>query len=51
MGGFHIAICMLRTIYCVYSKTGFVQILAKAGLGRNGSLKRTLKGADVNEGI
>ena len=51
MGGFHITICMLCTIYCMYSKTGFVQILAKAGLGGIGSLKRTLKGGDVNEAI
>ena len=51
MGEFHIAICMLRTIYCVYSKIGFIQILAKAGLGGIGSLKRALKGADVSEGI
>ena len=51
MGGFHITICMLCTIYCIYSKTGFVQILAKAGLGGIGSLKRTLKGGDVNEAI
>ena len=31
MGGFHITICMLRTIYCIYSKIGLVQILAEAG--------------------
>ena len=42
---------MLRTICCIYSKIGFVQILAKAGLGGIGSLKRTLKGGDVNEAI
>ena len=51
MGGFRITICMLCTIYCIYSKIGFVQILAKAELGRIGSLKRTLKGGDVNEAI
>ena len=51
MGGFYFTICMLRTIYCIYSKIGFVQILAKAGLGGIRSLKRTLKGKDVNEAI
>ena len=50
MGGFCITICMLHTIYCLYTKTGFAQILAKAVLGV-GSLKRTLKGGDVNEEI
>ena len=49
MGGFHITICMLHTIYCIYSKIGFAQILVKAVLGVVGSLKRTLKGGDVNE--
>ena len=42
---------MLHTIYCIYSKIGFAQILAKAALGGVGSLKRTLKGGDVNEEI
>ena len=51
MGGFNITICMLHTIYRIYSKTGFVQISAKAGLGETGPLKRTLKGGDVNEAI
>ena len=51
MGGFHITICMLRTIYCIYSKIGFIQILGKAGLEGIGSLKRTLKSGDVNEAI
>ena len=51
IGGFHITICMLRTIYCIYSKIGFIQILAKAGLGGIGSLKRTLKGGDLNKAI
>ena len=51
MGGFHITVCMLRTIYCIYSKIGFVQILAKAWLGGIGSLNKTLKGGDINEAI
>ena len=51
MEGFHNKICMLRTIYCIFSKIGFVQVLAKAGLGRIGSLKRTLMGGDVNKAI
>ena len=37
MGGFHNKICMLHTIYCIYSKIGFIQILAKVGLGGIGS--------------
>ena len=51
MGGFHNKICMLHTIYCIYSKIGFIQIPAKVGLGGIRSWKRTLKGGDVNEAI
>ena len=39
MGGFHITICMLRTIYCIYPKIVFVQTLTTAELGGTGSLK------------
>ena len=51
MGGFHITICMLRTIYSLFNKAGFIQVLSAAGLGGLGSVKKALKGGDVNEGI
>ena len=31
MGGFHVTICMLRTIYSLFQRVGFVQVLS-AGL-------------------
>ena len=51
MGGFHIMICMLRTIYSLYQRSGLVQILSTAGLGGLGTIKKALKGGDVNEAI
>ena len=51
MGGFHIMICMLRTIYSLFSKVGFTQVLSAAGLGGLGTVKKSLKGGNVNEGI
>ena len=33
MGGFHIGICMLRTIYEQFNKCGIVELLSGAGLG------------------
>ena len=51
MGGFHIVICMLRTIYSFYQNSGLVQILSTAGLGGLGTIKKALKGGDVNEAI
>ena len=51
MGGFHITICMLRTIYSLFQNIGLVQLLSAAGLGGMGTVKKALKGGDVNEGI
>ena len=33
LGGFHILVCMLRTIYSLFHNCGFVQLLSAAGLG------------------
>ena len=51
MGGFHITICMLRTIYSLFNKIGIVQVLSASGLGGLGTVQKCLKGGDVNEGI
>ena len=32
MGGFHIGICMLRTIYSLFKRCGMLQLLSLAGL-------------------
>ena len=51
MGGFHIGICMLRTIYEQFNKCGIIKLLSSAGLGGKGTIKRNFKGGDIKEGI
>ena len=51
LGGFHILICMLRTIYSLFHNCGFVQLLSAAGLGGIGTVQKNLNGGDVKEGI
>ena len=51
MGGFHIGICMLRTIYEQFNKYDIIELLFAAGLGRKGTTKRNLKEEDLKEGI
>ena len=51
MGGFHIGMCMLRTIYSLFKRCGIVQLLSSAGFGGLGSKKKALTGGDVQEGI
>ena len=51
MGGFHIGMCMLRTIYALFKRCGVVQLLSSSGLGGLGTVKKALTGGDVKEGI
>ena len=51
MGGFHIGMCMLRTIYSLFKRCGIVQLLSSAGLGGLGTVKKMLTGGDLKEGI
>ena len=51
MGGFHVLMCMLKTIFSLFKNIGFVQLLNSAGLGGMGTITKFLKGGDVKEGI
>lgn len=51
MGGFHIILCMLKTIYSRFSGSGIVELLAEAGIGANGTIKAALNGSNVKQGI
>ena len=51
MGGFHIGMRMLHTIYSLLKRCGIVQLLSSAGLGVLGTVKKVLTGGDVKEGI
>ena len=51
MGGFHIGICMLRTIYSLFKRCDIVQLLSSAGLWWTGDQKKKTTGSDIKEGI
>ena len=42
MGGFHIRICMLRTIYSLFKRRGMLQLLSSADLGGLVPVKKAL---------
>ena len=51
MGGFHIVLRMIRTIYSRFKHAGIVEILSSAGLVGKGTIKKALKGGDTKEEI
>ena len=50
MGGFHVIICMLRTIYSRFKGSGIVELLSEAGVGAEGTIKAAMKGSNVKQG-
>ena len=51
MGGFHVVICLLRTIYSRFNGSGIVELLSEAGAGSEGTIKAALNGANVKQGV
>ena len=51
MGGFHIIICLICTIYSCFRNTGLVELLSRAGLGGKGTIQNSVKGDDVRYDI
>ena len=51
MGGFHIIICMLRSIYSRFFDSGLIELLSESGVGSLGSIKSAMKGSDVKFGV
>ena len=51
MGGFHIVMCILNTIYTLFETCDLVQLLSSAGLGWLCTVKKALTGGYVKEGI
>ena len=49
MGGFHITMCMLKTIFSLFKNCGFVQLLSASGLGGMDTIKKALSGGDVKD--
>ena len=51
MGGFHIILYILRTIYSRFKGSGIVELLAEAGVGGEGTIKAGMSGSNVKQGI
>ena len=51
MGGFHVVLCLLRTIYSRFNGSGIVQLLSEASVGSEGTIKAALNGANVKQGF
>ena len=51
MGGLHVIICMLRTIYSRFKGSGIVELLSEAGVGAEGTIKAAMKGSNVKQGV
>ena len=52
MGGFHLIMCLMRSVYSRFRGFGLVELLAEVGdLGGPGTIESSLKGSDVKFGI
>ena len=51
MGGFHVDMCILRTIFSLIKDSGLIQLLSSAGIAGEGTITKSLKGGDVDYGI
>ena len=51
MGGFHIMMCLMKTIYSRFQGCGLVELLSEAGVGSEGTIKAGLSGSNVKQGI
>ena len=47
MGGFHVILCMVRTIFARFKDSGLIQWLVYSGVGGEGTVANALKGGDV----
>ena len=51
LGGFHVILCMLRTIFARFKDSDLIQWLVYSGVGGEGTVANALKGGDVKHGI
>ena len=51
MGGFHIILCMIRTIFSRFKNVGIVELLSASGLGGKGTIVNALNGGDTKQAI
>ena len=51
MGGFHVTLCLLRTIYSHFKDSRIIELLVEAGVGTEGTIRSAIRGGDVKQGI
>ena len=51
MGGFHVILCMLRTMFARFKDSGIIQWLVYSGIDGEGTISRALSGGVVKRGI
>ena len=51
MGGFHVVMCIMKTILSRFKDCGMIQLLAEVGIGSEGTIRAAMNGNDVKEGI
>ena len=51
IGGFHVILCLLRTLYSRFKDSGIIDLLVEATVGTEGTIRSALRGGDVKLGI
>ena len=51
MGGFHIMMCLMKTIYSRFQGCGLAELFSEAGVGSEDTIKAGLRGSNVKQGI
>jgi len=51
LGGFHIIICLLSTIYSICKGSGITELLLEAGVGAEGRIKAALRASNDKQGV
>ena len=49
--GFHIIMCMVKTIYALFINTGTIQFISWSDLRETGTITKALTGGDINQTI
>ena len=51
IGGFHVILCLLRTLYSPFKDFGIIELLVEATVGTEGTIRSALREGDVKLGI
>ena len=51
IGGFHVAMCILKTIFSGFKDSGIITLFVYSGISGEGTVKHALKSGDVKFGI